>query len=274
MVARIHYRESGVEYVLQYNSTTDTIELRRNHFRLIGGIPNYFRDATLGNAYEIQVFKRILLNARPNATLVQSVEEKALIHEFEKIAGIYLCLTHESCRNYRMALMAEMARAMQGLDLQPLVSAINRLRDSLLENFVVSPDMLAFPSRFADSSDVHRQELGSESFNPPDPPPSTEPPIAQEISLRNTEGMTEEEIQDNLEFIARLERGESIPATEFPLRDRNRDEAPVDELLREIDEVLEAPDSDDDTVRAAPSHHPGIPSEIMSKLWKQARDED
>lgn len=43
MVTRIHYTKHGIEYVLQYDSTTDTIELRKNRYTLIGGIPNYFR---------------------------------------------------------------------------------------------------------------------------------------------------------------------------------------------------------------------------------------
>ena len=97
----------------------------------------------------------------------------------------------------------------------------------------------------------------------------------------NTEGLTEEQIQENLEFIARLQSGESIPATEFPLRDRNREaqnrdteEAAFDAFMKEIDEVLESDDSDDETVRGAPSHYPEISAERMQSLWKQARQED
>ena len=47
MVARIHHTKNGTEYVLQYNSKTDTIESRENRLTLIGGVPNYFRDSGL-----------------------------------------------------------------------------------------------------------------------------------------------------------------------------------------------------------------------------------
>ena len=67
----------------------------------------------------------------------------------------------------------------------------------------------------------------------------------------------------------------------FPLRDRNREaqnrdteEAAFDAFMKEIDEVLESDDSDDETVRGAPSHYPEISAERMQSLWKQARQED
>ena len=50
--------------------------------------------------------------------------------------------------------------------------------------------------------------------------------------------------------------------------------AEIDELLQEIDAVLEAPDSVDDTVRAAPSHYPEIPASTMSELWNKAKKQD
>ena len=153
------------------------------------------------------------------------------------------------------------------MDLNPLISYANRITDSqrrLAETLLATGDLEERLSHL------------------PDQPPSTEPRVVQEPShLVNTEGLTEEQIQENLEFIARLQNGESIPATEFPLRDRNREaqnhdteEAAFDAFMKEIDEVLESDDSDAETVRGAPSHYPEISAERMQSLWKQARQED
>ena len=187
MIARIHHVKNGIEYVLQYNSNTDTIESRKNRLTLIGGVPNYFRESGLKTALEAHTFKITLRNWRPltifsealnrlpaplNRLPALSDEEKDLIHEFEKIAEINLYLTPESVR---------------------------------AEN----PNM-------------------------------------------NTEGMTEEQVQDNLEFVARLLNGETIPATEFPSRDLNNNDAVLDRLLKEIEEAIE--DNDTDRVRGAPTH--------------------
>ena len=282
MVARIHHRKHGVEYVLQYDSRVDRIELRKNRYTLIGGIPNYFRHEWGTYVREMDFLKGTVLVHRPISgrcphpyPLPQlSDAEKVLIHEFEKIAGVNLLFTPESVQRHIQSLtegaanaLAEAARSLRGLDLNPLISYANRITDSqrrLAETLLATGDLEERLSHL------------------PDPPPSTEPRVVQEPShLVNTEGLTEEQIQENLEFIARLQNGESIPATEFPLRDRNceaqnhdTEEAAFDAFMKEIDEVLEADDSDDETIRAAPSHHPEISAETMQSLWKQARQED
>ena len=56
--------------------------------------------------------------------------------------------------------------------------------------------------------------------------------------------------------------------------DPDTDDADIDAFMKEIDEVLESDDSDDETVRGAPSHYPEISAERMQSLWKQARQED
>ena len=240
MVARIHYRESGVEYVLQYNSETDTIEFRKNTYTLIGGIPNYFRDEWGTYVYEMEIFKETLLASRPPSHLSTdqypltelTTEEQAVIYEFEEIADINLQLTLESINRHRMALMAEITRATEGLDLRLLVSATTRLADSysnqlglwLSENILhFSPAPDRYPPRYANC-----QLQGTEA-----PPPTDEPPISQEP-----------------------------PSID------------LDDLLQEIDEVLDEPTNDDDTVRAAPSHRFEIPAETMSELWKNAKKSD
>ena len=325
MVARIHHRKEGVEYVLQYKSRTDSIELRKNRYTLIGGIPNYFRHEWGTYVREMDFFKRAVLHHRPTSGLWPhrklSDAEKDALHEFEKIAGVNLLLTPESIQRHRQSLtqgaanafseaarsFRETARTLQGLDMNPLLSFANRimdsqrrlierrLADSMVTNFVVTPDMLAFPSRYADGDAVAqeenesntsirqrlRREMAERLLDPPDPPPTNAPPIAEETPSVNTEGMTEEEIQECQEFIQRLQNGESIPATEFPLRDSNPDtetpqnaEAAFDAFMKEIDEVLESDESDAETVRGAPSHYPEISAERMQSLWKQARQED
>ena len=177
MVARIHYRESGVEYVLQYNSTTDTIELRRNHFRLIGGIPNYFRDEWGTSVYEMRIFQETLLDTRPSSNSTDQHRlprlyptEQALIHEFEKIASINLLLTIKSVREHRFRLMQETARSLPGIDITTTLSFLNRF------------DRLSGVSA--------RQENERDT----EPPLTDEPPIAQEAPSMNTEGFTEEEM--------------------------------------------------------------------------------
>ena len=104
MVARIHHRKAGIEYVLQYKSRTDSIELRINRYTLIGGIPNYFRHEWGTYVREMDFFKRAVLNHRPFSGLCLSPyprpklsdAEKDALHEFEKIAGVNLLLTPES----------------------------------------------------------------------------------------------------------------------------------------------------------------------------------
>ena len=115
MVARIHHRKAGIEYVLQYKSRTDSIELRINRYTLIGGIPNYFRHEWGTYVREMDFFKRAVLNHRPTSGLCPhpyprpklSDAEKDALHEFEKIAGVNLLLTPESVSRHRMSLMAE-----------------------------------------------------------------------------------------------------------------------------------------------------------------------
>ena len=250
-----------------------------------------------------------------------SAEEKVLIHEFEQIANINLMLTPESeNRFYQTAMqgaangfnaslesLREVASNMQGLDMNPLLGYMNGRVSRQLAAFAASADMLAFPRRYADEEAVAQEENESNTSirqrlrremaeyflstgdleqrlsDPPDPPPPTNaPPIAQETPDVNTEGMTEEEIQENEEFIQRLLNGETISAREFPLRNRDRSEetpqdaeADLDAFLNKIDDTLETAGSDADTIRAAPSHHPAIPVETMMHLWRQARrDED
>ena len=284
MVARIHHRKEGVEYVLQYKSRTDTIELRKNRYTLIGGIPNYFRHEWGTYVREMDFFKRAVLHHRPASGFWPhrklSDAEKDALHEFEKIAGVNLLLTPESIQRHRQSLtqgaanafseaarsFRETTRTLQGLNLNPLLSFANRIMDSqrqlierrLVENLLPTSDLeqrLSEPLNAAVQTDNNTE--------------------------MNTEGLTEEQIQENLEFIARLQSGESIPATEFPLQDRNREEqnheneeAAFDAFMKEIDEVLESDDSDDETVRGAPSHYPEISAERMQSLWKQARQED
>ena len=65
MVARIHHTKNGTEYVLQYKSRTDTIELRINRYTLIGGIPNYFRHEWGTYVRGMDFFKGTVLNNRP-----------------------------------------------------------------------------------------------------------------------------------------------------------------------------------------------------------------
>ena len=358
MVARIHHRKEGVEYVLQYKSRTDSIELRKNRYTLIGGIPNYFRHEWGTYVREMDFFKRAVLHHRPTSGLWPhrklSDAEKDALHEFEKIAGVNLLFTPESIQRHRQSLtqgaanafseaarsFRETARTLPGIDTTQIriareaaesfretaesfliareagiprqeneddTDSQRRLADSMVTNFVVTPDMLAFPSRYADGDAVAQEEneddtnpfrqrlrprlaenflptgdLEQRLSDPPDPPPPTNaPPIAEETPSVNTEGMTEEEIQECQEFIQRLQNGESIPATEFPLRDSNPDtetpqnaEAAFDAFMKEIDEVLESDESDAETVRGAPSHYPEISAERMQSLWKQARQED
>ena len=108
MVARIHHRKHGVEYVLQYDSRADRIELRKNRYTLIGGIPNYFRHEWGTYVREMDFFKGTVLNHRPISGLCPhpyplpklSDAEKASIHEFEKIAGVNLLLTPESVQRH------------------------------------------------------------------------------------------------------------------------------------------------------------------------------
>ena len=282
MVTRIHYRESGVEYVLQYNASTDTIELKKNKYTLIGGIPNYFRDEWGTYVYEMVVFKETLLASRPPSHLSTdqypltelTTEEQAVIYEFEEIADINLQLTLESINRHRMALMAEIARATEGLNLRLLVSATIRLADSysnqlglwLSENILhFSPDPDRYPPRYANGQLQSTEE----------PQPTDEPAIPQETPSINTEGLTEEEIQENSEFIQRLLQDETISALDTPSSEKpNSNKASIDDLLREIDETLEEPVSDDETVRAAPAHRFEIPASMLASLWRQANDED
>ena len=206
MVARIHHRKEGVEYVLQYKSRTDSIELRKNRYTLIGGIPNYFRHEFGTYVREMDFFKRAVLNHRPFSGLCPhpyprsplSDVEKDALHEFEKIAGVNLLFTPESIQRHRQSLtqgaanafseaarsFRETTRTLQGLDLNPLLSFANRIMDSqrrLIERRLAIGDT-AF-------STVQRLEH---------PTFSNEPPVVQEPShLVNTEGLTEEQIQEN-----------------------------------------------------------------------------
>ena len=272
MVARIHYRKAGIEYVLQYNSETDTIELRRNGHTLIGGTPNYFRYEWGTSVYEMRVFTEAVLNHRPVDGLTSFPElsdaEKALIHEFEQIADINLLLTPESINRHQMLEIAAHER-------------LPSILESILEDFSQSPAFNRvstgeYLTRLGDLQGIPRleNESDSEYRERLDASPHTPQSLRDENPDMNTEGMTEEEIEDNLEFIARLLNGESIPATEFPLRSRNNDASDLDDFLREIDETLEEPINDDDTVRAAPAHRFYMTPSIVASLWRQANDED
>ena len=257
MVARIHHTKEGVEYVLQYNIRSDTIELRIIKHTLLGRFPNYFRHEFGTYVREMDAFREILRSTRTTAGIDRlpylTDTEKDAIHEFESIAGIHLRLTSESVsRYYQIAMQGaanglqaatesfrETARALQGLDLSPLIASTNILANLQLESLARSP---AFnPPAQENATDCRqriRRELRhdllptgnleerlSEPFNVPDPPPPTdEPPPPQEApTLRNTEGLTEAQIQETEAFVARLLNGESIPATEFPLRDFQAD---------------------------------------------------
>ena len=120
MVARIHHRKAGVEYVLQYNSRTDSIELRKNRYTLIGGIPNYFRHEWGTYVREMDFFKGTVLNHRPFSGLCPhpyplpklSDAEKDTLHEFEKIGGVNLLLTLESIQRHLQSLTEGAANAL------------------------------------------------------------------------------------------------------------------------------------------------------------------
>ena len=84
MVARIHYTKNGTEYVLQYNSKTDTIESRENRLTLIGGVPNYFRDSGLGTALEVHTFKITLSNWRPLTLFSEALNRLPMLSDEEE----------------------------------------------------------------------------------------------------------------------------------------------------------------------------------------------
>ena len=311
MVTRIHHIKEGVEYVLQYNIRSDTIELRIIKHTLIGGIPNYFRHEFGTYVREMDAFRDILRSTRTTAGInllpYLTDTEKDAIHEFESIAGIHLRLTPESVsRSYQTAMRGaanrlqaaaesfrETARALQGLDLRPLIASTNILANQRLESLARSA---AFnpPSQenAIDYGQRIRRELRhdllltgnlEERLSVPDPPPPTdEPPIPQEApTLRNTEGLTEAQIQETEAFVARLLNGESIPATEFPLRDFQADTSPpdpdtteIDAFLKELDAVLDDSTHETNEVWGAPTHTPFLDAETVIRLWKQANRTD
>ena len=245
-------------------------------------------------------------------------DEEALIHAFEEVSDNHLLLTPESVRRFQLSSMAEMTRSMRSLDLQTLISAASRLADNLVQEFAVTSHVAAshlarFSSRNADGSEVTEPETDTEQEQntlteaeaenirqqlQPDeglrvnryeaehiahtgsPPPTDEPPIAQETPSVNTEGLTEEQIQENLAFVARLLNGETISARDNPpLPNPNSEDAStpdpntteIDDLLIEIDETLSDTTRDSDEVWGAPTHTPYLDADTMSQLWKQAQ---
>ena len=319
MVARIHHRKEGVEYVLQYDSRTDSIKLRINRYTLIGGIPNYFRHEWGTYVREMDFFKRTVLNHRPFYGLRPhpyprpplSDAEKDALHEFEKIAGVNLLLTPESISRHRMSAMAETAQ-LPGIDTTSTVSFLSRIaREAGIPrqenedetdlqrrhelNMATETAYLADLPGLDRTSIVSYQDVLSRYLrspqdandvdaSPPDsPPPTDSPPIPQEApTLRNTEGLTEEQIQETEVFVARLLNGETLSARENPpLPNPNTDASTPDpntteinDFLKELDAVLEDTAHESDEVWGAPTHYPEISAESMQSLWKQAREED
>ena len=320
MIARIHHTKNGTEYVLQYNRKPDTIELRIIKHTFIGGIPNYFRHAFGTYVREMEAFKDILRNWRPLSGLSPhpdylpqlSAEEKVLIHEFEQIANINLRLTPESVSRSHQNQAAMQGAAnvlqasteslrdavsnLQGLDMNPLISYLNFRVDRQLvalaqwheQNPPTAAEVenirqrLGMPDDLQQELRIDRYEVGHIA-NIGSPAPMNEPPIPQEApTLRNTEGLTEAQIQENQEFITRLLNGETISARENPplpnpnsedtsAPDPNTDDADIDDFLKEVDETLSDTTRDSDEVWGAPTHTPYLNADTMSKLWKQAQ---
>ena len=280
MVARIHYVRNGIEYVLQYNSNTDTIESREHLLMLIGGVPNYFRDNGLGTALEVHTFKITLRNWRPLTTFSEALnrlpmlsdEEKTLIHKFEEIADINLCLTPESVSRHRLESMQEIAR-LPGIDISATVSYASVLQSLRRSN-----------------EQAPTEEESVQNVIPRMPEALEEQLTHTADSLRaanpdmNTEGLTEEQVEENLEFVARLLNGETLSARENPpLSNPNTDDtdsapdpnlAETDTLLKEIDDVLADEAKTSDEVWGAPTHIPFLDADTMSKMWKQAKAQD
>ena len=278
MIVRIHHVRNGIEYVLQYNSKTDTIESRENRLILIGGVPNYFRDNGLGTALEAHTFKITLRNWRPSLCFSEALnrlpaplnrlpmlsdEEKDLIHEFEKIADINLCLTPESVSRHRVSEMQEIAR-LPGID----ISSPLRYTRLFCDNFANANEQTSTEEESVQNAMPRMPEVLEEQLiHTPESLRAAHPDM-------NTEGMTEEEVQENLEFVARLLNGETIPATEFPSRDSGVDDDDIDKLLKKIDTTLNDENHQHDEVCGAPTHRLEIPAPVMSRLWRSAQGED
>ena len=281
MFARIHHLKHGTEYVLQFNRKTNTIELRIIKHTLLGRFPNYFRHKWGTSCYEMDCFQKHLrlwrlpsgFSPYPDSVPLLSDEEKALIHKFEQIAGINLRLTPESVSRHRLGSMQEIAR-LPGIDTSAMISyseILSRLRPNtdrrsaiyaqLDENF---RQRLQMPNHL-------QQALRVDTITETEaPPPTDEPPIPQETpTLRNTEGLTEEQIQETEQFVARLLNGETLSARENPpLPNPNTDEdtdtptdvneAVLDRLLKDIEEAIEY--NDTEKVQGAPTHPFHLPT--------------
>ena len=313
MVTRIHHIKQGVEYVLQYNIRSDTIELRIIKYSLLGRFPNYFRHKSGTSFLEIAAFKEVLRSIRTASGVdlfpELTEDEATIIHAFEEIADIHLLLTPKSVSKYYQTAMREAAnglqaaaesfretaRALQGLDLRPLIASTNILANRRLESLARSP---VFNPPSQENAIDYRQRIRrelrhdllptgnlEERLSVPDPPPPTdEPPIPQEApTLRNTEGLTEAQIQETEAFVARLLNGETLSAREYPpLPNPNSEDAStpdpdtteIDAFLKELDAVLDDPIHETDEVWGAPTHTPFLDADTMSKLWKQAKQQD
>ena len=271
MIARIHHVKNGIEYVLQFNCK-DTIELRIIKHTLLGRFPNYFRHEWGTSCYEMDIFQEALRNSRPYINFLQvhlphriprtTNEERDLIHAFEKIAGINLMLTPESVRKRRLESMRELA-CLPGIDISATVSYASVLQSLRRSNEQTPTEEEPVQNAIPRMPEALEEQL----THTPESLRAANPDM-------NTAGLTEEQVEENLEFVARLLNGETIPASEAPLRNPDNNDDDIDGFLKEVDEVLENTPQDSDEVCGAPAHRLEIPAPVMTQLWKQAKDQD
>ena len=206
-----------------------------------------------------------------------SDEEKALIHEFEKIANINLCLTPESVSRHRLDNMQEMAR-LTGADLtltsshtshvfREMQASLSTEWDMIARQRQLSEDVVNAVEQLSNLRMRMREELAEQLTHTPESLRAAHPDM-------NTEGLTEEQVQENLEFVARLLNGETIPATEAPPQESDVDDDDIDGFLKDVETLLDEPDPSTDEVFGAPAHRLEIPASVMSQLWRQAQGED
>lgn len=258
MVTRIHYRRNGNEYVLQYDSDRDKVEFRINRYRLIGSIPNYFRDEWGTYVREIDAFKETLLDSKPSSRVtplplllpefaneeqvslpeLTDAEIKA-IDDFEDIASITLLLTPKSVENSRKARLTAMREVAQlpGVDMTQSVNYAQVL------------------------SDCHRTAL---VWNIDPTEIESEPANEDQDHIEDEEGeLTDEESQEIQAFVDTFAETIRLSRTQVPHRN-------IDEFINEIDETLDA--NSDDSVRGAPTRY--LPDFILDQHSRQSRNED
>ena len=293
MVSRIHYTEAGVEYVLQYNIRSDTIELRIIKYSLLGRFPNYFRHKSGTSFLEIATFKEVLRSIRTASGVdwfpELTEDEATVIHTFEEIADIHLLLTPKSVSKYYQTAMQgaanglqaateslrETARSLAGSDMSPIIEYMNGVAHSYLSAFarwhaenLPTAEEVRNITQHLRMPHGRQQQLRVDSPNDDD----TE---TQRVSLAQLPGLDRTSIlsyQDVFDRLIRVPYPENDVDASTP--DPDADDADIDTFLKEIDETLSDTTRDSDEMWGAPTHTPYLDAETIKQLWKQANRTD